>query len=183
MKKFDWKYVPVFVIFALSLALAPVFRAQDQGSLTRITPVPADAQYTVDGQPYSQASSAVWPTGSKHVLAVPSPTQSSQIGVKYVFRSWNSREGFLQSAGDGEPSVSWNIARFRHPVWTGGVVLPLRGFDQCPGSPGTVTWAAYNGSGNVPGGESAILQAFRIGICLCRMAARANQLFRASRTR
>ncbi len=94
MKKFDWKYVPLFVIFALSLALAPVFRAQDQGSLTRITPVPADAQYTVDGQTYSQASSAVWPTGSKHILAVPSPTQV-QLGIKYVFRTWDFAGGTL----------------------------------------------------------------------------------------
>ena len=39
MKKFDWKYVPIFILFALSMALAPVFRAQDLGSVTRITPV------------------------------------------------------------------------------------------------------------------------------------------------
>ena len=87
MKKFDWKYVPLFVIFALSMALAPVFRAQDQGSLTRITPVPADAEYTVDGQTYTHASSAVWPTGSKHILWVPDAPQIGNIGIKYVFRS------------------------------------------------------------------------------------------------
>ena len=82
MKKLDWKYVPVFVIFALSIALAPVFRAQDQGALTRITPVPADAEYTVDGQTYTHASSAFWPTGSKHVLSVPNPTQTGQIRIR-----------------------------------------------------------------------------------------------------
>ena len=63
MKKPDWTYVPLFAIFALSMALAPVFRAQAQGSLTRITPVPADAEYTVDGQTYTNASSALWPEG------------------------------------------------------------------------------------------------------------------------
>ena len=39
MKRFDWKYIPIFVLLALSLALTPVFRAQDQ-SVTRIIPVP-----------------------------------------------------------------------------------------------------------------------------------------------
>src|ERR1035441_4279420 len=66
MKKFDWKYVPIFVILALSMALAPVFHAQTQGSLTRITPVPDGAGYLVDGQYYTHASSALWPAGSKH---------------------------------------------------------------------------------------------------------------------
>src|SRR5664280_1350039 len=79
MKKFDWKYVPIFVIFAFSMALSPVFRAQDLGSITRITPVPDGAAYTVDGQTYWHASSAVWPAGSKHTLFVPATVQVDQL--------------------------------------------------------------------------------------------------------
>jgi uncharacterized protein (TIGR03437 family) len=95
MKKFDWKYVPIFVIFTLSMALAPVFRAQDQ-SVTRITPVPDGATYTVDGQTYWHASSAVWPAGSKHVLFVPSTLQSGQLRTQYLFRDWEFTGGAFQ---------------------------------------------------------------------------------------
>jgi uncharacterized protein (TIGR03437 family) len=94
MKKFDWKYVPIFVIFAFSMALSPVFRAQDLGSITRITPVPDGASYTVDGQIYSHASSAVWPAGSKHTLFVPATGQVNQR-TQYVFNDWEFTGGSL----------------------------------------------------------------------------------------
>ena len=61
MKKFDLKYIPIFILFALSMALAPVFRAQDLGSITKITPVPDGGTFLVDGQSYSHAASAIWP--------------------------------------------------------------------------------------------------------------------------
>src|ERR1700687_3365214 len=94
MKKFDWKYVPIFVIFALSVALAPVFRAQTPGSLTRITPVPDGAGYLVDGQYYTHASSALWPAGTKHTLWVADPVQNSQR-TQYVFNGWQWSGGPL----------------------------------------------------------------------------------------
>src|SRR5450631_1796523 len=94
MKKLDWKYVPIFVIFVLSLALAPVFRAQDQGSITRITPLPDGAQYSVDGQSYTHASSALWPAGSKHTLSVPFDAQVA-VRTKYVFRNWAFNGGVI----------------------------------------------------------------------------------------
>src|ERR1017187_5629030 len=92
MKKFDWKYVP---IFALSMALAPVFRAQTQGSLTRIAPVPEGAGYQVGGQYYTHASSAMWPAGSKHTLWVAEPAQTSQVRTQYVFSDWEWSGGSL----------------------------------------------------------------------------------------
>lgn len=95
MKKFDWKYIPIFVIFVLSLALAPVFRAQEQGSVTRITPVPDGVEYQVDGQTYSHASSAMWPAGSKHTLWVPNTNQLAQVRTKYTFGGWQFAGGSL----------------------------------------------------------------------------------------
>src|ERR1035438_2244845 len=95
MKKFDWKYVPIFVIFALSLALAPVFLAQTQGSLTRITPVPDGAGYQVDGQYYTHASSALWPAGTKHTLWVPNLVQATAFRTQYVFGDWEFSGGSL----------------------------------------------------------------------------------------
>src|SRR4051812_28732760 len=55
MKKIDGSYVPIVAVFALSMALAPVFRAQDQGSITRITTIPEGASYLVDGQPFNHS--------------------------------------------------------------------------------------------------------------------------------
>src|ERR1035438_5471806 len=95
MKKFDWKYVPIFVIFALSIALAPVFRAQSSGSLTRITPVPDGAGYTVDGQFSAHESSALWPEGSKHTLFVANAIQTVQERTQYVFIGWEFSGGSL----------------------------------------------------------------------------------------
>ncbi len=166
MKKFDWKYVPLFVIFALSLALAPVFRAQDQGSLTRITPVPADAQYTVDGQTYSQASSAVWPTGSKHILAVPSPTQV-QLGIKYVFRTWDFAGGTLPYnplVVTASPAFGEYRAVFDVLYGLAISFYPCPEPVNCAGSPGTVyvSGAPYKGSDNIylAANSAVVIQAF-----------------------
>ena len=87
MKQFNWKYVPIFVVFALSLALAPVFRAQAQSSAAMFSTVPDGAVYTVDGQTFNHASSAMWPAGSKHTLSV-LPVQSNVLRTQYVFNSW-----------------------------------------------------------------------------------------------
>src|ERR1039458_2441872 len=88
MKKNFWNYLPAIVLLGLSMALAPVFRAQSSGTLTRITPVPDGAQFTVDGQVYVHATSALWPEGSKHILAVPNTVQTGQIRTQLVFQGW-----------------------------------------------------------------------------------------------
>jgi uncharacterized protein (TIGR03437 family) len=96
MKKFDLKYIPFIVLFALSMALAPVFRAQDLGSITRITPVPDGAIFTVDGQTYSHTASAVWPAGSKHTLFVGSTIQvGGHLKARYTFNGWEFAGGSL----------------------------------------------------------------------------------------
>ena len=95
MKRFDWKYVPIAVVFILSMALAPVFRAQSQGSITRVLPVPDGAEFLVDGQTYTHAMSAAWPAGSKHTLWVPNTTQSGTIGTRFRFTTWEFSGGAL----------------------------------------------------------------------------------------
>src|ERR1700680_5139976 len=97
MNKSNLKYIPIIVLFALSMALAPVFRAQDLGSVTRITPVPDGAEFTVDGQAYSHATSAVWPNGSKHTLFVGAATQvGGHFKTKFTFRNWEFAGGTLE---------------------------------------------------------------------------------------
>src|SRR6516164_3898352 len=94
MKKLDWSYLPVVAIFGLSLAVAPAVRAQDQGTITRITSVPDGAIFLVDGQPFNHSTSAIWPTGSKHTLSVPSLTQNGlAIRQQYNFIDWEFSGG------------------------------------------------------------------------------------------
>jgi len=68
MKRLDWKYLPIGVLFVLSTALAPVFRAQESVAVTSVHADPPDAYYFVDGTSYNGPSSNPWPAGSKHVL-------------------------------------------------------------------------------------------------------------------
>jgi uncharacterized protein (TIGR03437 family) len=166
MKKFDWKYSSIFAIFALSLALAPVFRAQSQGALTRITPVPDGAGYMVDGQYYEHASSALWPAGSKHTLFVPNTLQTSQIRTQYAFTGWEFAGGSFQLnpvVVTASPSISEYRAVFTTSYALGVVYISCPDLSNCP-SPGTImvggtpyisTTDVYVGAGS-----SVVLQAF-----------------------
>ncbi|MEO8596870.1 MAG: hypothetical protein ABI759_26355 [Candidatus Solibacter sp.] len=140
MKRLDWKYIPIAVVFIMSVALAPVFRAQEQGAITRITPVPDGAEYMVDGQAYTHATAAAWPSGSKHTLWVPNVTQSG-IRMRYTFRAWDFTGGVLQAnpvVVTASPAISEYRAVF-DTLYGLGVV-----FSYCPDptncdSAGTVT--------------------------------------------
>ena len=102
--------LPILAAFALSVAFAPVFRAQDQGSVTKITPVPDGVYFTVDGAGYQHAVSNIWPAGSKHTLAVPTPLQAPG-GNKVIstFDHWEFNGGqtalnpFVVSASSAIP--------------------------------------------------------------------------------
>jgi uncharacterized protein (TIGR03437 family) len=129
MKRFDWKYVPIAVIFVLSMALAPVFRAQEQGSMTRIVPVPDGAEYQVDGQVYTHATSAAWPAGSKHTLWVPNVIQIGTIRTRYAFQGWTFAGGPLQTnpaVVTASPSINEYRALFGTQYGLGVV------FSNCP---------------------------------------------------
>src|SRR5258708_2805661 len=90
MKKFDWTNLPILAAFALSVMLAPVFRAQDLGSITKVYAVPDGAEFTVDGASFQHAVSNVWPTGSKHILAVPTTNQVGRsVKALYTFQEWD----------------------------------------------------------------------------------------------
>jgi uncharacterized protein (TIGR03437 family) len=166
MKKFNWKYAPIFVIFALSMALAPVFRAQTQGTLTRITPVPDGAGYMVDGQYYQHASSALWPEGSKHTLSVPLAVQSSQLRTQYTFRDWEFPGGSFALnpvVVTASSSISEYRAVFDTTYALGVVFISCPDLSNCP-SPGTilVNGSPYIATTDVYVGANStqILQAF-----------------------
>jgi uncharacterized protein (TIGR03437 family) len=68
-------------------ALAPRCPGQNLGAATRIATVPPGLTFTVDGQVYQNAASAVWPSGSKHTLQILSLGQS-QGKTQFVFKDW-----------------------------------------------------------------------------------------------
>ena len=90
MKRLDWKYLPIAALFTMSMALAPVFHAQDGNTVTRVRTDPPDAFYTVDGTSYSGPSGAIWPAGSKHTLYANSPQNPpGKPKTQYVWKEWD----------------------------------------------------------------------------------------------
>src|SRR5207244_11558994 len=88
MQKIFSKVAPIFAAIAITLVAAPAVHAQIQGSVTHITPVPDGAYFSVDGQVYTHAASAVWPAGSKHILYVGSTTQTLAAKTQLTFKGW-----------------------------------------------------------------------------------------------
>jgi len=167
MKRLDWKYLPIAAMFMLSTAMAPVFRAQDALSVTRIRTVPPDAYYTVDGKTYTGPSSAIWPDGSKHTIAVITPQNPpGQPKVRYIFSQWQFGGGtitFNPATITGSSAIPEYVGNF-----TVEYALSLVFFD-CPdpahcASPGSiyVNGAPYNSNADIylGQGSQAILQAF-----------------------
>ena len=95
MKKFLSSFVSIFAVIAAQVAIAPASYAQIQGSVTHITPVPDGAYFSVDGQSYSHAASAVWPIGSKHTLFVGDTIQNSISKTRLTFQAWKFAGGTL----------------------------------------------------------------------------------------
>jgi uncharacterized protein (TIGR03437 family) len=81
-------------------ALAPRCPGQDLGAATRISTVPPGLYFTVDGQTYLSAMSAVWPIGSKHTLLVTQLTQY-QSQMQFAFSSW----AFGSATFSGNPMI------------------------------------------------------------------------------
>jgi uncharacterized protein (TIGR03437 family) len=165
MKRIDWSYVPIAAVFGLSMAIAPVFRAQDQGSLTRITTVPDGATYLVDGQAFNHSTSAIWPTGSKHTLSVPATTQVA-VRTQYTFLNWSFAGSNLTSntvTVTATPAIAEYKAAFDVQYAIGISYFNCPDPTYCP-SPGTIQ---VNGvpiissqDVYVPANSVAILQAF-----------------------
>jgi len=89
MNKFIAKSVQSFAVILLWTGLAPLPRAQAQGSVTRVSTVPDGAGFTVDGTYYNQAASFIWPAGSKHTLSVNTLIQSDGLGTtQFTFANW-----------------------------------------------------------------------------------------------
>ena len=128
MRKVTINSFPVFL--ALMGALASGAHAQAQ-SITRIVPSPAGATYVVDGQQYSQATSFIWPQGSKHTLYAP-PAASVVGTTQYAFQTWQWSGGPLPGNPvviTADPSITQYTA-----VFSVAYLLSVS-FYTCGGSP------------------------------------------------
>src|SRR4051794_17534064 len=116
MKRLDWKYLPIGVLFVLSTALAPVFRAQEGTTVTRVRTDPPDAFYSVDGAIYSSATNTVWAPGSKHVLNAISPQNPpGQPKAIYVWKQWEFGDSVIKvnpAPVTATNAISGYLARF-----------------------------------------------------------------------
>jgi len=141
LNKVDWTSLPILAAFGLSVALAPVFHAQSQGSITKVTPDPDGVFFTVDGASYQHAVSNVWPEGSKHVLSAVTP-QVPPTGAKatYSFNRWEFAGG-TSTANPLTVTASATIPEYRL-IMSQQVALSII-FFNCPdpahcSSPGTI---------------------------------------------
>jgi len=117
MRKFHSKIAPVFILTIASMgALVPLFQAQNIGSTVTVSPVPDGASFSVDGQNYSHAMSAIWPAGSKHILSVDSTLQNGGNKIQYNFTGWTYSIGSLPGNTvtiTADPQFTWYKANFQ----------------------------------------------------------------------
>ncbi|MCU1232433.1 MAG: hypothetical protein JWP63_400 [Candidatus Solibacter sp.] len=141
-------------------------RAQDQGTVTRITSVPEGALYLVDGQPFNHSTSAIWPTGSKHTLSIPSASQNLGVRTLYNFIDWEYAGGKLPGSTvtvTASPAIGEYKVVFGIQYAIGVSYFNCPDPANCP-SPGTinVNGTIINSSQDVfvSAGGTALLQAF-----------------------
>ena len=87
MKRFESEFLRICIVVMIAAAFAPRCPGQSLGAATRITTEPPGLSFTVDGENFQSAASAVWPTGSKHTLQVVIPVQY-QGKAQFVFKNW-----------------------------------------------------------------------------------------------
>ncbi|MGP8245126.1 MAG: InlB B-repeat-containing protein [Bryobacteraceae bacterium] len=126
---------------ALAGALAAAAWAQSS-SVTTITPVPAGANFTVDGQNYSQPTSFTWPAGSAHIVAVPNAIQNGALAntqLTYVDIAWAG--GTYETTSviiTADPSITKYTVNFAVAYALTISFYSCGGGGPCSGSPGSI---------------------------------------------
>jgi uncharacterized protein (TIGR03437 family) len=126
---------------ALAGALAAAASAQST-SVTTITPVPAGAIFTVDGQSYSRATSFTWPVGSAHIVAVPSSYQTTALpNTQLTFQSISWSDGNYTATSviiTADPSITNYTVNFATAYALTISFYSCGGALVCTGGPGYV---------------------------------------------
>src|SRR4051812_43658542 len=144
---------------AILLLLAREGRAQ-VSSAVQIYTVPSGIAYTVDGEFYRARSTAIWTTGSKHVLSLNPVQEGLNAKTRYAFGAWKYPGGSLPGATvtvTADPAIKEFFATFdvEHAVslnfsaCTPDIPCPSPGTIFVNGAPYTNDADVYVGAGSV----------------------------------
>jgi uncharacterized protein (TIGR03437 family) len=127
MEKIITKFAAIFLVFA-------GIAAAQTGTATRIYTVPDNLTYSVDGQRFTTATSAFWPTGTKHVLQADPSQGGGQNGKsRYTFASWQFAGGTMPGGGTVTVTADPSLKEF-YATYTVENALDLS-FSTCTGTP------------------------------------------------
>ncbi len=115
MKRFVSKLALIPITLAtISGGLAPLARAQDIGTVVHISSNPDGGMFNVDGQNYTHAMSAIWPTGSKHTLSVPADIQGTLASKsQFTFKNWSYSGGTVPGGDTVVVTADPNFTTFQ----------------------------------------------------------------------
>ena len=129
-------------VLRVALAGALTATASAQSSVTTITPVPAGANFTVDGMTYTKATSFSWPAGSAHIVAVPNPVQNGALTntqLTFVNIAW--KDGTYSTTSviiTADPSITNYTVNFAEAFAMNILFYSCGSGGGCSGSPGSV---------------------------------------------
>ena len=126
-------------------ALVPAASAQNLGSTVTISTIPDGAYYSVDGQIFTHATSAIWPAGSKHILSADVEQDGVLNKTKLTFGGWSFGNTALPGGNivtiTADPSITSYTATFSVQYALSLIFFSCPDATNCHG-PGTV----YQGS-------------------------------------
>jgi uncharacterized protein (TIGR03437 family) len=135
MQTIHKKFAGIFLLFT-------AISAAQSGAATKIYTVPDGLAYNVDAQYYTKATTAFWPTGTKHVLdALPSQVGGLNSKSKYAFDGWLYTGGKLPGGSTvtvtADPSLKEFFAHYSVQHALDVQFTSCTGTPDCP-IPGTV---------------------------------------------
>src|ERR1017187_178067 len=142
------KFVPVTLLIALLVAMAPSNQAQVPTTLTSVYCLPDGPEFYVDGGVYggvyARAMSAFWPVGSKHTLAIAQGTGISynrDLSIVFTFLSWQWSGGTFPQTTltvTADPTITQYVANFSAQYKFGIQYFSCGDPVSCAASPGIV---------------------------------------------
>ncbi len=169
MKNSLSKFVPVTLLIALLVLVAPPNQAQVPTTMTQVSCSPDGPEFTVDGGAYAHVMSAFWPIGSKHTLSVPQGygvSYNHDQTIMFSFVTWQWSGGSLPGSTItvmADPSIQQYVATF-NAQYLFGIQFSCSNANPCPASPGTILMNGAAITSNTASwqspGETILLQAF-----------------------
>src|SRR5581483_8923788 len=110
MKKFLLQITAILAVFTGIAA--------GQSGAVKIYTVPEGIAFTVDGEFYRSAATAVWPAGTKHILSANPVQEALNVKTHWTFGSWQFAGGTLPGGVTvtvtADPSIkefwsNWNV--------------------------------------------------------------------------